>query len=164
MIADHMGFDVRIVLGARLADTDSGLFGDFLGLIKHRTQMGELAEQPIGLFAANATSPVVVRVATLRDHDIAGIVCRGGMIDLAGMLYLRSLESPILLLVEESDDLHAASNRRALVEVPCTKELKLIPEIGIDYAISPGFEISAHEAAHWFVKHFTKNTKTASPP
>lgn len=25
MIADHMGFDVRIVLGARLADTDSGL-------------------------------------------------------------------------------------------------------------------------------------------
>ena len=137
---------------------------DFLGIIKHRMQMGELVEQPIGLFAANATSPVVVRVASLRDHDIAAIVCRGGLIDLAGVLYLRSPESPILLLVEESDDLHAASNRRALVEVPCTKELKLIPEIGIDYAISPGFEISAHEAAHWFVKHFTKNTKTASPP
>ena len=137
---------------------------DFLGIIKHRMQMGELVEQPIGLFAANATSPVVVRVASLRDHDIAAIVCRGGLIDLAGVLYLRSLESPILLLVEESDDLHAASNRRALVEVSCTKELKLIPEIGIDYAISPGFEISAHEAAHWFVKHFTKNTKPASPP
>ena len=137
---------------------------DFLGIIKHRMQMGELVEQPIGLFAANATSPVVVRVASLRDHDIAAIVCRGGLVDLAGVLYLRSLESPILLLVEESDDLHAASNRRALVEVSCAKELKLIPEIGIDYAISKGFELAAHEAADWFIKHFRRAKNAHSPP
>lgn len=127
---------------------------DFLGLIKHRMQMDELAEQPIGLFAANATSPVVVRVASLRDHDIAAIVCRGGLIDLAGVLYLRSLESPILLLIEETDDLHATSNRRALAEVSCIKALKLIPEIGIEYAISKGFEQYAREVAQWFEQHF----------
>lgn len=137
---------------------------DFLGIIKHRMQMGELVEQPIGLFAANATSPVVVRVASLRDHDIAAIVCRGGLIDLAGVLYLRSLESPILLLVEETDDLHAAGNRRALLEVPCPKELKLIPEIGIDYAISAGFEHSAREAGQWFIRHFAEKRKTNSSP
>lgn len=132
---------------------------DFLGTMKHRTQMGELPEQPIGLFAANATSPVVVRVASLRDHDIAAIVCRGGLIDLAGVLYLRSLESPILLLVEETDELHAASNRRALQEVSCARELKLIPEIGIDYAISAGFELAANEAAQWFSKYFAEARK-----
>ena len=137
---------------------------DFLGIIKHRVQMGELVEQPIGLFAANATSPVVVRVASLRDHDIAAIVCRGGLIDLAGVLYLRSLESPILLLIEENDDPHAASNRRALLEVSSAKELKLIPEIGIDFAISRGFEVAAHEAADWFIKHFTRAKRTDASP
>lgn len=137
---------------------------DFLGIIKHRTQMGELPEQPIGLFAANATSPVVVRVASLRDHDIAAIVCRGGLIDLAGVLFLRSLESPILLLVEDTDEQHAASNRRALQEVSCAKELKLIPEIGIDYAISAGFELAAHEAAQWFGKYFSEARKPHSLP
>ena len=135
---------------------------DFLGVLKHRMQMGELDEQPIGLFAANATSPVVVRVASLRDHDIAAIVCRGGLIDLAGVLYLRLLESPILLLVEETDDLHATSNRRALLEVSCAKELRLIPEIGIDYAISAGFEQSAREAARWFMKYFKDRVAASS--
>jgi len=127
---------------------------DFLGFLKNRTQLGELKEQPIGLFAANAASPVVIRVAALRDHDIAAIVCRGGLIDLAGVLYLHSLESPLLLLIEDSDTQHIASNRRALQEVTCRKELKIIPEIGIDYAISPGFARCLHEATEWFAGSF----------
>lgn len=128
---------------------------DFIGLIKNRMVFGELQTLPIGLCAANATSPVVVRVAALRDHNIAAIVCRGGLIDLAGMLYLRSLASPLLLLLEESDASHLASSRRALREVNCHNELKLIPEIGIDYAISSGFKIAAHEATNWFLSHFS---------
>ncbi len=129
---------------------------DFLGVIRNRMLLGELRTLPMGLWAANATSPVAVRVAALRDHDIAAIVCRGGLIDLAGMLYLRSLESPLLLLVEETDGRHVASSRRAMEEIPCHKEIKLIPEIGIDYATSAGFEQSANEAARWFVEHFSK--------
>lgn len=127
---------------------------DFLGLIRHRMLLGEIPTQAIGLCAANTTSPVVVRVAALRDHDIAAIVCRGGLIDLAGMLYLRSLESPILMLVEETDTQHISNSRRALQEVACRKELKLIPEIGMDFTTSTGFEIAAREATQWFVKHF----------
>jgi putative phosphoribosyl transferase len=127
---------------------------DFLDQVKYRTQLGELANQPLGLHAANATSPVVVRVAALRDHDIAAIVCRGGLIDLAGRLYLRSLESPLLLLAAESDEQNIASNRRALQTMHCPRELKLIPEIGIDPAASAGFQIAAGEAAQWFVGHF----------
>lgn len=130
---------------------------DFLGLLKNRMQMGELREQPIGLFAANATSPVVIRVASLRDHDIAAIVCRDGLIDLAGVLYLRSLESPLLLLAEETNSQHIASNRRALQEIPCRKELKVIPEIGVDYAVSAGIVVCLHEAAGWFLSCFKQH-------
>jgi hypothetical protein len=131
---------------------------DFLGLIKNRMQMGELQAQPIGLCAANATSPVVVRVAALRDHDIAAVVCRGGLIDLAGMLYLRSLKSPLLMLVEEIDAQRVASSQRALQEVPGVKRIKLIPEIGIDFATSSGFQTAAEEASLWFIKHFDKTS------
>ena len=131
---------------------------DFLAPIKNRMLLGEIASQPLGLQAANATSPVAVRVAALRDHDIAAVACRDGLIDLAGVLYLRSLESPLLLLVEASDEQHLASSSRALQEVHCPHELALIPEIGIDFATSTGFQLAAAEAAQWFVKHFKANT------
>ena len=127
---------------------------DFLALLKTRMLLGEIASQPLGLHGSHATSPVVVRVAALRDHDIAAIACRDGLIDLAGMLYLRSLESPLLLLVEESDEQHIASNRRALQEVRCPSELTLVPEIGLDFATSPGLQFAAAEAARWFVSRF----------
>ena len=127
---------------------------DFLGLLKNRMLLGEVDTLPIGLHGANATSPVVIRVAALRDHDIAAIVCRGGLIDLAGVLYLRSLESPLLLLAEPTDTQRLASNQRALQEVNCRKALRSIPEIGLDYAASAGFEASIREAAQWFVAGF----------
>lgn len=127
---------------------------DFLGLIKTRMLLGELKAQPLGLCAANATTPVAVRVAAQRDHDIAAVVCRGGLVDLAGMLYLRSLESPLLLLHEEADAQHITSNRRALREVPCPSDLKLIPETGFDYATSAGFEACARETSQWFARYF----------
>ena len=126
---------------------------DFLDLIKKRMLIGELATQPLGLWAAHATSPAAVRVAALRDHDIAAVVCLGGLIDLAGMLYLRTLAAPLLVLVEDSDTRLVASNRRALQEVRGAQALELIPEIGIEYAASVGFEIASNEAAAWFGKY-----------
>ena len=134
---------------------------DFLGVIKNRMLLGELRTQPLGLCAANATSPVVVRVAALRDHDIAATVCRGGLIDLAGILYLRALESPLLMLIEESDTARIASSQRALQEIACAKELRIIPDIGFNYATSAGFEIAANAASGWFVKHFGSKASAA---
>jgi hypothetical protein len=127
---------------------------DFLGLLKNRMQMGELREQPLGLFAADATSPVVIRVAALRDHDVVAIVCHGGLIDLAGMLYLRSLQSPLLLLVEKNEPRLIASNRRALEKISCRKELKIIPETGPDEALSAGIAVCLYEAVEWFGASF----------
>lgn len=134
---------------------------DFLTLLKNRMLLGEIAAQPLALFAANATSPVAVRVAALRDHDIVALACRDGLIDLAGTLYLRSLAAPLLLLVEAQDEQHLASSRRALREVRCPNRLTLIPEIGVDFATSAGLRQSADEAAQWFFEHFKANAETS---
>lgn len=130
---------------------------EFLSLIKERTARGEIDAQPIGLYAASFASPVAIRVAALRDHDIAAVVCRGGLIDLAGALYLRTLTSPLLLLAEDDDVTHTTSNRRALREMHSTRELSEFPAIGSDHASTPGFERAANEAAHWFAKHFANH-------
>ena len=135
---------------------------DFLGLLHNRVAMGELRDQPVGLFAANATTPVVIRVAALRDHDIAAIVCRDGLIDLAGVLYLHALEAPLLVLAEETGESHIASNRRALQEVRCRKELQTIPEIGPDYAASRGVAACMDAATHWFFERFSEHPQGGS--
>ena len=126
----------------------------FLGTLHHAVQTGEIPAQPIGLFGANATTPVVVRVAAQRDHDIGAVICRGGMIDLAGILYLHTLNSPLLLLHEQSDTMGIAGNRRALQEINGCKELKLIPDLGLEFLGTPGFRALSFETSNWLRQHF----------
>lgn len=132
---------------------------DCLFLIKRQMLNEELPTLPLGLCGAGYSSPVVLRVAALRDHDIAAVVCRGGLIDLAGMLYLRSLESPLLVLLGEADGQLLASNRRALAEVGCRKALKIVPLSDSDFASAEAFAIVATEAAHWLAE----SSRAASP-
>ena len=139
----------------------------FLDLLRERIDQGEIEAQAIGLHATHDASPAAVRAAALRDRAIAALVCRGGLIDLAGTLYLHALASPLLILAEDDDQTHTASNRRALREVSCPRELRLIPAIGNDYAASPGFMRAAEDAAGWFVGHFASASRagaaTATP-
>ena len=137
---------------------------EFLDLIKNKMLLGEIEKQALGLFAANATSPVVVRVAALRDHDIAAIVCRGGLIDLAGTLYLHSLAAPILMLVGANDEHLVASNRRALQEASCHKEMKLILGCDSDFATTSAFEVMAHETTQWFLQQLPPSVKIEASP
>ena len=130
-----------------------GLLG-FLDLIKKRKRMGEIDEQRIGLFANNEASPVAVRIGALRDRDIAAIVCYKGLVDLAGAIYLHSLASLLLFLTEEIDTPQTASNRRALKEITCHTELRIIPEIkSDDMTTSSTLEFRFSEAAHWFNRY-----------
>ena len=135
---------------------------DVLDLIKTRMLMGELQTLPFGLCAAHATSPVAVRVAALRDHDIAAVVCRGGLIDLAGLLYLRTLEAPLLQLVEENDAAQLAAARRAQKERQALSTVRTIPEIGFEIAGSAGFEAAARETTQWFCKHFARHASSTA--
>ncbi len=97
--------------------------------------------------------------ASLRDHDIVAIVCHGGLIDLTGMFYLHSLESPLLMLVEKNDTARIASSKQALQEIRCRTEIKLIAEIGFDYTLSLGFDQAAQASVNWFSTHFRKEVK-----
>ena len=135
---------------------------DVLDLIKTRMLMGELQTLPFGLCAAHATSPVAVRVAALRDHDIAAVVCRGGLIDLAGLLYLRTLEAPLLQLVEENDAAQLAAARRAQKELQALSTVRTIPETGFEIAGSAGFEAAARETTQWFCKHFARHASSTA--
>lgn len=126
---------------------------DCLSFVKRQVQNEGMTALPIGLCGTGHTSPAVLRVAALRDQDISAVVCRGGLIDLAGVLYLRSLQAPILVLVGADEGHFVASSRRALQEVSCRQELKLIAANG-DPASPTAFDLAAREAAQWFVKAF----------
>ena len=118
--------------------------------------LGEIPPQALALYAVNDTSPVAVRIAAQRDHDIAALVCRGGLIDLAGILYLRSLATPILILHTPSETHHTEGNRRALRETHCPRELKIIPETDTQTAALSGTETALRETIAWFVKHLDR--------
>lgn len=125
---------------------------DALTMLKQDMLCGDLLERPIAFCAVGDCSPAALRVAALRDHGIFALVCHGGLIDLAGMLYLRSLTSPLLLLVDADDQRTWHSNRRALQELSCPSRCQVIP--GDD---SPQkatvFSFVARETAQWLVEH-----------
>lgn len=120
---------------------------DCLNFLK-RQSPDELAALPIGLCGSGFSSPAVLRVAALRDKDILAVVCRGGLIDLAGVLYLHSLQAPILILADADNPHLAASNNRALQEISCRKELSLL------HSTPDTHDRAAHEAERWFIAAF----------
>lgn len=126
---------------------------DGLNLVRQRMLVGELPTLPIGLCGVGDCSPVVLRVAALRDHDIFALVCRGGLIDLAGVVYLRSLTAPLLVLVDENDAGGTMSNRRALRELSCRQELQSLPASVLSPDSAAAFECVARATVHWFVDH-----------
>ena len=132
-----------------------------LALLKQRMLLGELPALPIGLFGAGDCSPVVLRVAALRDDDIFALVCHGGLIDLAGLVYLRTLAAPLLVLVDEGACIET-SNRRALAQVSCVQDLKVLPAtVGAHDPEHPAALLNnedatsliAAEAVRWFARH-----------
>lgn len=68
---------------------------------------------PIGLVAGGQTTPLAVRVAAQRDRDVRALVCHGGLVDLAGLQYLKVLQAPLLLLADAGDSAAIANAERA---------------------------------------------------
>lgn len=117
--------------------------------LRRRREEGALPALPCGLIARNETSPVALRVAALRDREIGALVCQGGLIDLAGRQYLRSLQSPLLMLTDTAQEAAvAASTRRALSEIPAHCEMR---EIAADDGMA-----LARSAAGWFTLFLTR--------
>ncbi|MFZ2855357.1 MAG: hypothetical protein WAZ34_14775 [Rhodocyclaceae bacterium] len=134
---------------------------DGIALIKRLMQDKTLPSLPLGLCAAGDTSPVIVRASAQRDRDIAAIVCRGGLIDLAGGLYLRLLTSPLLVLIGEHEHRLLVSSQRALREVACNKALEIIPDSGSDFASETAFAAVASSTVRWFETYCRAQTQAA---
>jgi dienelactone hydrolase len=88
-------------------------------------QHRELAGLPVGLFGAS-TGAAAALVAAADDHQIAGVVSRGGRPDLA-MGVLGDVAAPTLLIVGGEDHGVIGLNERAYGALRCPKRLDIVP-------------------------------------
>lgn len=114
--------------------------------------LGEIPTLPFGLYASGDCSPAALRVAAVRDEDVFAVVCRDGLIDLAGMVYLRSLASPLLVLSTVEDERLLAGNRRALRELNCRKDLQAF-SANTPPDSPAAFDFVVRQALLWFVRN-----------
>lgn len=125
---------------------------DLLALIEQRYAEGGLPELPIGLYAVGDVAPAALRATAQRDRAVAALVCRGGLIDLAGRLYLRTLSAPLLHIVDEAPAVQAVAER-ALARIEAPSELH--PLAGGDALPLAASTLAATcaLALGWFARH-----------
>ncbi|MDR1276723.1 MAG: hypothetical protein LBL72_10150 [Candidatus Accumulibacter sp.] len=111
---------------------------DFIDHLKRH--LARDLRQRMAIYAEGAASPAALRAAAERDNDIAALVCRGGLIDRAGSLYLDALDSRLLFIADTDDAACLASAERAFARIPCEKETA---RIDADDAV-------ARKAIEWF--------------
>lgn len=105
---------------------------------------------PLTLFASGDATPVAIRAAAIRDKAVAALACLGGLVDLAGLQYLRVLRAP-LLLQHHADDAAAAANiARARKFMEGSVEIDVLPEDRILADIE-----SARLRLAWLERHQT---------
>lgn len=119
-----------------------------IGQLHREMEMETIARQPIGLVAAGPTTPLAVRVAALRDKEVGAVVCHGGLIDLAGLQYLKVLQAPLLLIAEETDTLAIDNLQRALKHIPAVVATERLPADGSDAAAR-----ASQLTAEWFRRY-----------
>ncbi|MFA7291578.1 MAG: hypothetical protein WC023_04930 [Rhodocyclaceae bacterium] len=152
--------DLLIESECHYADAESHLphlVERLLAVIAHLRRLMDsesITEQPIGLVAAGATTPLAARVAALRDNEVRALVCHGGLIDLAGLQFLKVLQAPVLMLVDAADDRTATNLQRARPHIPA---LVSVERLAADDGSPEGNEASANAAAvktvRWFQQH-----------
>lgn len=113
------------------------------GLLDFLRSDGDTEGLPLGLFADCHAAPAAIRVAALRDAQVAALACHGGLIDLAGLENLRLLAAPLLMLVDKDDPAALASYERAAAYLSVSREV-----VRLEPAESP----AAH-VARWFGDH-----------
>lgn len=119
-----------------------------LSQIARQMESEAIPALPVGLFAAGNATPVAIRAAAIRDTSIAALACAGGLVDLAGLQYLRELKAPLLMFIARDDASAFANLARARVHMPGTIQVELLPE-----AEALRAPVVASFAADWFGRH-----------
>lgn len=152
--------DLLLESECHYADAESHLphlVDRLLAVIAHLRRLMDsesIPEQPIGLVAAGATTPLAARVAALRDKEVKALVCHGGLIDLAGLQFLKVLQAPVLMLATPADERSATNLQRARPHIPATVSLeRLATDDGSPEEHEASERLIAGQTVRWFQQH-----------
>lgn len=99
-----------------------------IGQLRQQIALDVLPALPIGLVASGQATPLAVRVAAQRDQEIKALVCHGGLVDLAGLQYLKVLRAPLLILADAGDTAAIDNARRAMPRLPGICKVETLPD------------------------------------
>ena len=106
----------------------------------------------LGYFGASTGAAAALQAAARAYDKVAAIVSRGGRPDLASK-YLSRVKAPTLLIVGGEDKVVLALNKRAYHDLPCVKELVIVPGATHLFEEPGALEEVARLARDWFGKH-----------
>jgi dienelactone hydrolase len=107
-----------------------------------------------GYFGASTGAAAALQAAAVMGRQIAAVVSRGGRPDLAGVMALRTVESPTLLVVGGLDDIVLELNRKAFAILHCAKELTIIPGATHLFEEPGTLKQVTQYAVAWFGRYF----------
>lgn len=133
-------FDIRR-LASRLAAADRSL------------RASDVTQRlPVGYFGASTGAAAALWAAADLGDAVRALVSRGGRPDLAWPR-LALVHAPTLLVVGGADEAVLELNRRALEQLRCEKELRVIPGATHLFEEPGSLEAVADAAAGWFRRH-----------
>jgi putative phosphoribosyl transferase len=115
----------------------------------------EIRTLEMGYFGASTGGAAALAAAAEIGAAIGGVVSRGGRPDLAGDA-LERVQSPVLLIVGERDEVVLELNRVALGRLSCEKELVVIPRATHLFEEPGALQEVARLAADWFRRHLRR--------
>jgi putative phosphoribosyl transferase len=114
--------------------------------VQTQEQVGTLH---LGYFGASTGAAAALVAAATQGENVKAVVSRGGRPDLAGDA-LCSVQSPTLLIVGGDDEPVVELNRRALTQLRCEKQLKIVPGATHLFSETGALEQVAYLASQWF--------------
>jgi putative phosphoribosyl transferase len=136
----HLRFDIDL-LAERLIDATDWL-----------TQFPDTKHLPIGYFGASTGAAAALAAAAVRPDVVGAVVSRGGRPDLAGSALPR-VRAPTLLIVGGDDRQVIELNRAALAQLPCEKQLVIVPAATHLFEEPGALDEVARLARDWFQRY-----------
>jgi putative phosphoribosyl transferase len=115
-------------------------------------QAEDLSSLRLGYFGASTGAAAALVAAADQASNVKAVVSRGGRPDLAGNA-LPQVKAATLLIVGGDDEPVVELNRRALAQLRCVKQLKIVPGATHLFEEPGALEEVARLASNWFRLH-----------
>lgn len=109
---------------------------------------------PLGLFGASTGAAAALIAAAKDPKQVKAVVSRGGRPDLAEE-YLLQVRAPTLLIVGENDHEVIILNQNAYAQMPCFKEIAIVPGATHLFEEAGSLDEVARLAKSWFFQYLS---------